>query len=221
MQHPDHTRTRFIALTKWEWTFIVFWELTTTPLPPLLHLTPLPVCLSLSLLFYFSFFCLPVFKRVSSWPVWDFITLALVITSQLWSCWYRRNKRWKKRKSGKKRQIKCRSVEMCSGQFLSLFLSVCVSLSLLGPQLKRLRDPGWKYLSPTPASLLPRADWQKLRQCYLLEKHSNDRRWMLAMMLTMCDRNVSFQHREDRHLFLHIHDMISFYILLRFHWAYY
>lgn len=33
----------------------------------------------------------------------------------------------KKKKSGKKRQMKCRSVEMCLGQFLSLFLSVCLS----------------------------------------------------------------------------------------------
>lgn len=34
------------------------------------------------------------------------------------------------RKSGKKRQMKCRSVEMCSGQFLSLSVSLCASLSL-------------------------------------------------------------------------------------------
>lgn len=67
--------------------------------------------------------------------------LALVITSQLWSCWYGRNKRWEKKKSGKKRQMKCRSVEMCLGQFLSL----CVSPRARAKEAKR--DQGWKCLS--------------------------------------------------------------------------
>lgn len=141
---------------------------------PYFQFSPLPVCLSLSLLFLISFFCLPVFKSASSWPVWDFITLALVITSQLWSCWYMGNKRRKKRKSGKKRQMKCRSVEMCSGQFLSVFLSVSLSPRATTKEAKR--DRGWKCLSPTPASLLHRTDGQKLRQCYLSKNHSNDRR---------------------------------------------
>lgn len=79
----------------------------------------------------------------------------------------------KKRKSGKKRQMKCRSVEMCSGQFLSLFLSVSLSPWATAKEAKR--DRGWKCLSPTPASLLPRTDGLKLRQCYLSE-NSNDRR---------------------------------------------
>lgn len=45
----------------------------------------------------------------------------------------------KKRKSGKKRQMKCRSVEMCSGQFLSLFLSVSLSPWATAKEAKRDR----------------------------------------------------------------------------------
>lgn len=44
---------------------------------------------------------------------------------------------WKKRKSGKKRQMKCRSVEMRSGQFLSLFLSVSLSPWATAKEAKR------------------------------------------------------------------------------------
>lgn len=62
----------------------------------------------------------------------------------------------KKRKSGKKRQMKCRSVEMCSGQFLSLFL--CVSLP--EPQLKRLKETGGESASHPhlPLSYLAHTD---------------------------------------------------------------
>lgn len=40
-----------------------------------------------------------------------------------------------------------------------------------------------------------------------------------GVTLTVCDRSGSFQHRQDRHSLLQNHDMISFYVLLIFHWA--
>lgn len=61
----------------------------------------------------------------------------------------------KKGKSRKKRQMKCRSVEMCSGQFLSLFLSLS-----LAQQQKRLKEIGGESASHPhlPLSYLAQAD---------------------------------------------------------------
>lgn len=106
--------------------------------PHCFHFSPLPVCLSPSPPFFISFFCLPIFKSVSSWPVWDFITLALVITSQLWSCWYRRNKRMKKKGRVEKSDRWNVGQWRCAPGSFSLCFSVC--LSLPGPRLKRLKE---------------------------------------------------------------------------------
>lgn len=123
---------------------LLYFELLTTP--PLYHFNPLPVCLSLSLLFFISFFCLPIFKSASSLPVWDFITLALVITSQLWSCWYRRNKKWGKKKGRVEKSDRWNVGQWrCARGSFSLCFSL--SLSLPGPQLKRLKETGGESAS--------------------------------------------------------------------------
>lgn len=67
-----------------------------------------------------------------------------------------------KKEEWKKWQMKCRSVEMCSGQFLSLSLAHSLSLSLsLSPwAIAKEARRGERCLSPTPVSLscLPLGD---------------------------------------------------------------
>lgn len=124
---------------------LLYIEVLTTRRPPV-HFIPLSVCLSLSLHFFISFLCLPVFKSAPSWPVWDFITLALVITSQLWCCWYRRNKRWRGKKGRVEKSDRWNVGQWrCARGSFSLRFSLC--LSLPGPQLKRLKETGGESAS--------------------------------------------------------------------------
>lgn len=85
----DRTYKDVLLLSGWK-----SYSLKNSSTPPILlfsSLTLHPTTVSVFHFLFISFFCLPVLqKSVSRWPVCDLITLALVITSQLLSCWYRK-----------------------------------------------------------------------------------------------------------------------------------
>lgn len=150
----DYIKTHCFAWTKWKETFIVFWR-THHPTPiRLFRPPPLYNCLrSFTFSSPHSSLSLPVLKescctltslRFTHACLGHYITIIKLLVQEI-----KDEEKWGNGGGGV--QMKCRSVKMRSGKFLSLFPSARLHPWAKAKEAKR--DEGRKCASPTPATL--------------------------------------------------------------------